>query len=70
MGLELICEFYEAVKGMTDASTPLFFKPANHQQESMINSTDRHLLPRIFSHELFEGQDFYSPAPRKGEGTP
>jgi hypothetical protein len=45
--------FYRTVKENLDPSIPLFFKPANHLQETIIASIDPAEIPRVFSHELF-----------------
>ncbi|MBC7692853.1 MAG: phosphoenolpyruvate synthase [Methylotenera sp.] len=58
MDSEMLKFFYGRVKEFTDPSLPLYFKPANHNQEKIIAGIDSVELPRIFSHELFASSRF------------
>lgn len=50
--------FYDFVKKNLDPVLPLFFKPANHLQESFMVEIDPAELPRIYSHEIFAAASF------------
>lgn len=58
MDLQMLLLFVNVVKQHLDASLPLFFKPANHQQEATIEPIDAAQLPRLFNHELYATRDY------------
>ncbi|MBN21607.1 MAG: phosphoenolpyruvate synthase [Bdellovibrionaceae bacterium] len=58
MNIHMIREFYESVKKKVDPTIPLYFKPANHLQESAIAEVDPQIVPRVWSHELFASSHF------------
>ncbi|MEN9723043.1 MAG: hypothetical protein RJB38_1029 [Pseudomonadota bacterium] len=50
--------FFSFLRTHLDPSIPLFFKPANHQQEQIVSRISPAELPRIFNHELFASSSF------------
>ncbi|MGK5083853.1 PEP/pyruvate-binding domain-containing protein [Bdellovibrionota bacterium FG-1] len=58
MDSTLVQFFYDTVKTHVDRDFPIFFKPANIQQESMMTKIDSALLPRVFSHELMASAQY------------
>ena len=58
MGKAILVAFYELLKQSLDPTLPLFFKPANHHQESIVRGLDSQTLPRLYNHELYATQDF------------
>jgi len=58
MDAEMVLDFYQAVRSHLDPVLPFLFKPANHGQEAIAQSTSKEQLPRIFSHELHAASDF------------
>jgi hypothetical protein len=58
MNGEMMCYFFETVRAHLDPTLPLYFKPANHRQESIVTKIDPVELPRIFSHELFASSEY------------
>jgi hypothetical protein len=58
MDLVMLKEFYGLVKENLDPTLPLYLKPANHYQETLLKEVEPLELPRIFSHELFASVQF------------
>jgi len=58
MSSAILIEFYDRLKQCLDPTLPLFFKPANHHQESIVRGLDSQALPRLYNHELYATQDF------------
>jgi hypothetical protein len=58
MNLDMLIAFYESVRNHLDGSIPIFFKPANHQQEAMVSEASHVTLPRVYSHELFSNRKY------------
>lgn len=58
MNAVMIQSFFETTKQFLDPSIPFYFKPANHTQETLIESIDKNILPRIYNHELFATANF------------
>ena len=68
MDLEMIRFFYDFVKSNLDPDFPLFFKPANNQQEALITDVPAASLPRIYSHELFASARYIALNPGSARG--
>lgn len=58
MDLPMLQSFYNQVKEKIDPALPLYIKPANHSQETLLKQVENIELPRIFSHELFAATQF------------
>ncbi len=58
MNQAMLRQFYGVVSRNLDQAAPLFFKPANHEQESIVAEIPTVDLPRIYNHELFASSDF------------
>ena len=58
MGIDLIRKLYASVKQRVTLDYPIFFKPANLQQEAFVRQMNALELPRIYSHELFAKSSF------------
>ncbi|MEK6579765.1 MAG: PEP/pyruvate-binding domain-containing protein [Bdellovibrionota bacterium] len=54
----MVREFYLFAKNYIDPSIPLFFKPANHLQESIMSKIVPTEIPRVFTHELFASSQY------------
>ncbi len=68
MSQEMVVEFYQAVRAMVDARFELYFKPANHQQEAMVEYLKEKQLPVVSSHELVSSSQFVALHPGSAEG--
>ncbi len=55
---EMLRFFYRAVKDHLDVDLAVLFKPANHHQETIVNSLPANEVPHVFSRELFSIADF------------
>ncbi len=55
---EMLRSFFVALRKHVEAAAPLFWKPANHGQETMAAAIDPADVPRIFAHELFASASF------------
>lgn len=58
MDIEMIQTFFNTVKENLDQTYPIYFKPANHKQETSVRNLDRQTLPRLFNHEIFAASSF------------
>ena len=58
MDADMLKYFYDFIKKHLEPAIPLFFKPANHFQETMVSAIDAKELPRLFNHELFASSKF------------
>jgi hypothetical protein len=58
MNLEMICEFLQLIAASVDQSMPVFFKPANHDQEAIVDSVEKSVLPRVRSHQIFSTAEY------------
>lgn len=58
MDAAMLQQFFAVVKQLVDPAVPIFFKPANHQQEATVTGIDPAQLPRIYSYELYASRDF------------
>ncbi len=54
----MVQEFFNFVKEFLDTTVPLFWKPANHLQETIVAAIDPANLPRVYTHELFASATF------------
>ncbi len=68
MNAMMIQYFYEFTKQYLEPSLPFYFKPANHQQEMLIENVDKNLLPRIYNHELFATSNYIALHPGVSKG--
>ncbi|MGZ3699201.1 MAG: PEP/pyruvate-binding domain-containing protein, partial [Bdellovibrionota bacterium] len=68
MDAAMVRFFYDFLNNWLDPSVPLFFKPANHLQEKIATQIDPTLLPRVFSHELFNTARFIALNTGTGRG--
>lgn len=68
MNLDMIHEFFQAVRSYLDPNLPLFFKPAHHAQEESVLAVDPQTLPRVMNHELFSSAPYIplNPGATKG----
>ena len=58
MDEEMVRYFYKAVRANLDRDLPLLFKPANHNQEAIMQRVPKSQLPRVYSHELHASADY------------
>lgn len=55
---DMLLSFFKKVKENIDPNIPLVFKPANNDQEDMVQDIGVNELPRVLIHELFESAPF------------
>ena len=60
MGKNLIEDLFSIVKMNLDPNFELFFKPANHVQESAMESIPTNKIPRILTSEIYATSNFIS----------
>lgn len=60
MGREMIEELYSIVKANIDSNFELIFKPANHLQESSVESISVKTIPRMLTSEIYATANFIS----------
>ena len=65
---ELLLYFFRTVRSHLDRQIPLFFKPANHNQEDIAQRVSKEKLPRIYSHELHASADYLALNPGQARG--
>ena len=58
MEVDLIEDMFNIVKNYLDPSFELFFKPANHFQETGTNELSIKTLPRILTSEIYATSNF------------
>ena len=58
MNAEMLLYFVDYVKANITRSHPLYFKPANHIQESIVVAIDKKRLRRLFNYELFASNSY------------
>lgn len=58
MDQTMLLHFFGVVRQHLDPSLPLYFKPANHHQESTVSRIDTTVLPRLFHHELYSSRAY------------
>lgn len=58
MDAEMLRYFYAFVRKRLDTKIPLFFKPGNHHQETVVGTISPSELPRVYSHELFASSNY------------
>jgi len=68
MGKELISDFFEIVRSYLDSSLELFFKPANHFQESAMKEISVKAIPRVLTSEIYATSNFIALNRGKSEG--
>lgn len=68
MGDIMLTQFFDTVQQNLDPLYPLYFKPANHQQENTVEKIDEARIPRLFNHELFATRDYVPLSPGVAEG--
>ncbi len=68
MDSKMVLEFFDIIRFHLEATIPLLFKPANTNQEKIVQDIDAARLPRIFSHELFAKARFIALNPGKSIG--
>lgn len=67
MDSTMTLSFFQIIRKNLEQTYPLFFKPANHSQESMVQNLSNDELPRIYNHELFATEPYV--ALNEGETT-
>ncbi len=65
---ELLLYFFKAIASHLERRQPLYFKPANHNQEAIAARLNKDVLPRIYSHELHASADYLALNPGSVKG--